>query len=223
MISGGSLFARAADSIPMGYQLILWDFDGTLVDTFASLVGIYNDLAARHGIRPVTDPEAVRGLTPLEFLKKQNIPWRLVPSLAQEVRVAQASQMAGTRLIPGLVPVLEALRRAGGRMGVLSSNASANIQSCLRANGVEDGFDFILGYSRLLGKARGIRRLLKDRALDPRAVVYVGDEVRDLEAARQAGVAFAAVTWGFNSRELLAQRQPDYLVDRPEELRQLLE
>jgi phosphoglycolate phosphatase-like HAD superfamily hydrolase len=53
-------------------------------------------------------------------------------------------------------------------------------------------------------------------------VLDVGDEVRDIETARQAGVAVAAVTWGFNSRELLARHAPDYLVERPEPILSLL-
>jgi phosphoglycolate phosphatase-like HAD superfamily hydrolase len=59
-------------------------------------------------------------------------------------------------------------------------------------------------------------------SLPARDVVYVGDEVRDIEAGRQAGVAVAAMTWGFNDRALLARHCPDYLVERPEELLQLL-
>jgi phosphoglycolate phosphatase-like HAD superfamily hydrolase len=53
-------------------------------------------------------------------------------------------------------------------------------------------------------------------------VVYVGDEERDVVAARQAGVDIAAVTWGYNSPELLAVQEPDYLIDYPDELRTLL-
>ena len=59
---------------------------------------------------------------------------------------------------------------------------------------------------------------LGSKGLHADQVVYVGDEVRDIKAARQAGVAMAAVTWGFHRRELLAPCRPDYLLERPEEL-----
>jgi phosphoglycolate phosphatase len=206
----------------MRYELALWDFDGTLADTLASSLRIYNELAVQHGFRTVTDPEAARGLTPLGFLRSHDIPLASVPSLLRNVRAAHRQEMAGTRLFPGLSPVLESLRQAGCRLGILSSNARENILACLRANQVDGLFESVVGYSRLLGKARGIRRQLRARAVDRRRAIYVGDEVRDIEAARQAGVAVAAVTWGFNAADLLARHAPDYLVEQPEQLLRLL-
>jgi phosphoglycolate phosphatase-like HAD superfamily hydrolase len=207
----------------MRYQLMLWDFDGTLADTLASSLQLYNDLAVRHGFRTVADPAAVRSLTPFEFLRGHDIPLAKVPALVREMRTAHRGRMATTRLFPGLRPVLEAVRRSGCRMGILSSNARENILTCLRANQAEGLFDPVVGYSRLLGKARPIRRLLRAARLAGRDVLYVGDEVRDIEAARTAGVAVVAVTWGFNARDLLARHAPDHLVERPEDLLGVLE
>jgi phosphoglycolate phosphatase-like HAD superfamily hydrolase len=206
----------------MRYQLVLWDFDGTLADTLASLLQLYNDLAARHGFRTVADPEAVRGLSPFEFLRGHGIPLAKVPALVREMRAAHRGRMATTRLFPGLPPVLDALRRSGCRLGILSSNSRENILACLRANQAEALFDPVVGYSRLLGKARPIRRLLRAGRFTVRDVLYVGDEVRDIEAARQAGVAVAAVTWGFNARDLLARHAPDHLIEHPGELLRVL-
>jgi phosphoglycolate phosphatase len=206
----------------MRYDLTLWDFDGTLADTLASSVRIYNELAVRHGFHTVTDPEAARGLTPLGLLRSHDIPLASVPALLRDVRAAHRREMADTRLFPGLVPILQSLRQAGCRLGVLSSNARENILACLRANQVVEHFESVVGYSRLLGKGRPIRRILRARAVARHRVVYVGDEVRDIEAARQAGVAVAAVTWGFNAAELLARQAPDYLIEQPEQLLSLL-
>jgi phosphoglycolate phosphatase len=206
----------------MRYRLLLWDFDGTLADTLASSLQLYNDMAVRHGFRTVTDPAAVRGLTPFEFLRGHGIPLAKVPALVREMRAAHRGRMATTRLFAGLPPVLEAIRRSGRRMGILSSNSRENILACLRANHADALFDPVVGYSRLLGKARPIRRVLRAVRLPGQDVLYVGDEVRDIDAARTAGVAVAAVTWGFNARELLARHAPDHLVERPEELLEVL-
>jgi phosphoglycolate phosphatase len=148
----------------MRYGLVLWDFDGTLADTLAGALQIYNRLAARHGLRPVEDLHAVRGLTPWEFLRHHDIPLGLVPRLLREMRAARRGQMASTRLVAGLSPVLEQIRRAGCRMDILSSNARDNILACLRANQAVELFDRVVGYSRLLGKARPLRRMLRLRA-----------------------------------------------------------
>jgi phosphoglycolate phosphatase len=202
----------------MRYQLALWDFDGTLADSLAGLLAVFNELALRHGFRPVEDPEAARGFTALALLRRQGVPLTRLPFLVRDMLAAQRGRMADTRLFPGLADVLQALRRAGCRLGVLSSNAADNILACLRGNGVEGLFDAVVGYRRLFGKARAIRRFIKGQGVAAAEVLYVGDEVRDIEAARQAGVAVAAVTWGFNTKELLARHGPDYLVERPEQI-----
>jgi phosphoglycolate phosphatase len=92
----------------------------------------------------------------------------------------------------------------------------------LQANGVARHFESVIGYRRIFGKGEGIRRFLKMQALAGERVVYVGDEVRDIVAARKAGVGVASVTWGYNTRELLTKHSPDYVIERPEQLLTLL-
>jgi phosphoglycolate phosphatase len=202
----------------MRYPLILWDFDGTLADSFGCALRIYNELAEKHGFRRIDDPEEVRGLSIVAFLRRHNIPIRKVPALVRAVLSAQTGEMAGIRLFPGVGAVLRRLHDAGGRLGILSSNRADNIRACLHANDADRWFDDIHGYQRLLGKARGLRRAVRVAGLTVRDVVYVGDEARDIEAARQAGVRIIAVSWGYQARPVLAAHEPDHLVDLPEQL-----
>jgi phosphoglycolate phosphatase len=193
----------------MKYQLILWDFDGTLADTLGRALEIYNALAGKHGFRPVEDPATVRGLSMRAFLRQHGISLPKLPGLVREFLAAQRQEMAQTRLFPGLVPVLHELSRRELGLGVLSSNAPENISTCLRANNVVDLFETVVGYRRLFGKGKGLRRFVRGQQGAGRAILYVGDEVRDIDAARRAGVPIAAVTWGMNTRELLDRHQPD--------------
>jgi phosphoglycolate phosphatase len=206
----------------MRYTFVLWDFDGTLADSFSCMVAAYNTLAARRGLRPIDDPEAARGLTPLALLRTLGIPLVSVPSLLAGVLAAVRRDMPGVRLFPGLPEALAVFGRAGCRMSVLSSNSRENILACLRANSVAGHFEAVVGYRRIFGKGEGIRRFLRRRAAAGERAVYVGDEVRDIVAARKAGIDVAAVTWGYNMRELLAEHAPDYLFEQPEQLRRLL-
>jgi len=84
-------------------------------------------------------------------------------------------------------------------------------------------FDLIRGGSPPLGKARLLRRLLRRQGWRPDQVLYVGDELRDIEAGQQLGMAVAAVTWGFNDPQLLSNEKPALLVQRPVELWEFLE
>lgn len=206
----------------MRYAFVLWDFDGTLADTFTCMVSAYNALAARRGLRLIDDPQAVRGLSPLALLQKLQIPLLRAPSLLSSLLAGVHRDMPGIRLFPGIHEVLDGLKQAGCRMSVLSSNSRENILACLRANGVADSFESIVGYRRVLGKGDGIRRFLKGRAAVSERAIYVGDEVRDILAARKAGVDVAVVTWGYNTREVLRDHAPDFVIEQPEQLRTLL-
>ena len=207
----------------MRYQLLLWDFDGTLADTLELSVHLYNELAAKYGFRPVEDPQAARSLTTLSFLRAHRIALAKLPALRREFLSLQKAQMEKVRLFNGLPDVLHTIGEKGIPLSVLSSNAEANIRICLRANEVEDLFRFIVSYPVILGKARGIRRVLRAQALDRAKVLYVGDEARDIEAAHKAGVDIAAVTWGFHRPEILAGCSPTYQITHPEELLRLLD
>jgi phosphoglycolate phosphatase len=207
----------------MYYDFVLWDFDGTLADTFSCMASAYNALAARRGLRQIDDFEAIRGLSPLAFLRTLGISLVRGPSLLAGVLAAVRRDMPNIRLFDGMAVALDALWQGGCRMSVLSSNSRDNILDCLRANGVADRFESIIGYRSIFGKGDSIRRFLKGRIAPGQRAVYVGDEVRDILAARKAGVDIAAVTWGYNTRELLAEHAPDYLIERPEQLRMLLD
>lgn len=206
----------------MKYHLLVWDFDGTLADTLGVSLRLFNELAARHGFRPVTDLEGARHLGTIAFLRAHGIPLLKLPLLMREFLAMQRREIASVRLFPGIAETVAVLRQRGCRLGVLSSNARDNILACLEGHGAAGAFEFVVGYTRLLGKGRALRRLLREQKAEPARVLYVGDELRDIEAAREAGADVAAVTWGLHAGEFLAKHGPTYLVTRPAEVVDLL-
>jgi phosphoglycolate phosphatase len=92
------------------------------------------------------------------------------------------------------------------------------IRACLRANGVEEVFAFVIGYPKLFGKAKVLRRILRVEKAGRDGLLFVGDELRDLEAGRKAKVATVAVTWGFQDERLLRTGGATYLAHRPDEV-----
>ena len=192
----------------VSYRVIAWDFDGTLVDSLDGALAIYNELAREYGFVPIDDPAPVRELTIPEFLQVHRIPLAKVPIVYTRFLRAQKSRMPQVRVHAGVREVLLNMRQRDYR---------------LEANAVEDWFTHVLGYSRLFGKESAIRRVVKAERIDPGEVLYVGDEVRDIAAARKAGVDVVSVTWGFNSEETLLQHDPDYVVRSPAEFLPLLD
>jgi phosphoglycolate phosphatase len=202
----------------MPFKLVVWDFDGTLADSLATAVGIFNRLAPELGFRPLEDVSTARGLSTRQFLRQQGISlWRL-PRLVRKYHAAAADEADKLKLATGLADVLARVAGSGVRLGVLSSNREDNIRRCLRANGAEGHFAFVVGYPRLFGKAKALKRILRAERLTRTDVLYVGDELRDVEAAKKAGVRVAAVTWGFHTEALLRTGEPDYVVRDAREL-----
>lgn len=202
----------------MRYPLIVFDFDGTLVDTFQLAMEVFNGLAPSHGFTPITDYGAARNEPTRAFFKRHGIRVWHLGKFVKTFQTEMRKRADGIEMIAGLKAVLDELRASGHRLGILSSNAEDHIRERLRAFGVEDRFEFILSYPKLFGKGRMLKKVAKRTGIDRTAIAYVGDEVRDMEAARKAGVHAFAVTWGYHSEELLATRNPDRMARRPVDL-----
>jgi phosphoglycolate phosphatase len=206
----------------MRYDLVLWDFDGTLADSWPLGLAIFNEVAALRGLRPVVDPDAAREMTAVQLMRKHGVSWWRLPRLAVEMKSLARDRIASVQIFPGIAPVLHKLCNHGCRLGIVSSNNEETILTSLRLNGLAEPFEFVHSCSNLFGKGRRVRALLKQLRVRPERVIYVGDEVRDIVAARQARIDVAAVTWGLNSARLLASHEPTYLVDEPADLLPLL-
>lgn len=202
----------------MNYELIIWDFDGTLADTLQLALEIYNEIARDKGFLPITDPHAVRDLSMSEFLAAHRIPAHRIPGTFSRFLSEVHGRSATLLLNPGIAETVSALHSLNITQGVVSSNQKQNIENCLHAHGLRDCFKFIVGTSRLFGKSRSVRKASRAAGIDTNRVLYVGDEIRDIEAAEAAGTDVAAVTWGLNSASALGARNPTWLVESPHEI-----
>lgn len=204
----------------MTFRSVVFDFDGTLADTLDEARRVYNVLARDFALREVGHEEvaALRHLSLKELLAHLGIPKRHVPVLLARATGMLRSNIAGMALTPGMASLLPALRGHVQCFGILTSNSVANVELFLEAHALGGLFRFVSSTSKLTGKAKHLRAIQKTFSLRGEEMLYVGDEIRDVRAAKKAGVAMAAVSWGFNSRESLAREQPEFLIDSPAEL-----
>ena len=205
-------------------RTVIFDFDGTLVDSLEVGFRAANVVAPKFGVRTVGRAEAdtFREMSTREMFVHLGVPLRKVPGLVVAVRDEMARVMPTVRLFDGIADGLRQLHESGIELGVVSSNSRRNVRSCLDRNGVLGLFDFVHTALNLFGKHRTIRRVLRTRGLAASRVAYVGDESRDVEAARRCQVLGVAVSWGSKSRAQLGQHRPDHIVDSPRELTRLL-
>lgn len=198
----------------------LFDFDGTLADSLVTIVEITNRLAPEFGYRPtpLEDVDALKGYSTRQLIRYSGIPLLKIPALLRRLRIELKSYDLPIAPCAGMPAVIRQLHAQNHALAVITSNAPEVVHAFLAAHGLAHCFFNIDGGGTLFGKGRLIAKCLARHQLVPAATVYVGDEVRDIQAARFAGIRPIAVTWGFNSREALVAAQPDWLVDEPDAL-----
>ena len=205
-------------------KTIIFDFDGTLADTFELIVSITNRLSPKFGYQPVAEEDIAKlqNLSSRDIVRQSGISYLKIPFLIRRLRKELKNRIAEVNLFPGIKELIIDLKAEGYSLGILTSNSQDNVKKLMTLNDVENGFDFIYGNATLLGKHKTLAKLLKRDKLNPQDVFYVGDETRDIDAAKKAGVIAIAVSWGFNSAEALAENNPDFLASNPQELREFL-
>jgi phosphoglycolate phosphatase len=199
------------DGVPR-YPLVIFDFDGTLADSFGWFVSAANELAARHRFRPILDDEVdlLRGLDARGIVRRLGIPlWRL-PWIAHEMRGSMALQTDRISLFPGVPDLLRDLHGRGVTLAMVTSNAEPNVRRVLGAD-ICSLFRFWGCGAGVFGKRPKLRSVLRRSGHPPHAALAVGDEIRDLHAARAERIRFAAVGWGYTRPDALASHAPDEL------------
>lgn len=200
--------------------LLIFDFDGTLANTIEAGIGIYNEMAGQYGLKAVTAAEVseLRKLNTRALLDQLGISRLLAIKLGARIKKALHARMAGVETIPGMKEAVLALHREGFRLGILTSNSAENVRLVLKRFDLLDCFLFIEAGVSLFGKAHRIANVLRKSGVPADLAMYVGDETRDMEAARESQVSGVAVCWGTNGREAMETEGPDYCIDDPHEL-----
>lgn len=212
----------------MTIRAALFDFDGTLADSFAAITASTNHVRERYGLPRVTE-DVIREYVGLGL---PNLMETMVPvaPTAEAVAVYRehhpSVMLAGTRLLPGVSETLPALHRAGVRMAVCSNKAVAFTRSLVKTLGIADYFAAVLGPDDVAGRPKpdpamlleGLSRLgvSKDES------VYVGDMWIDVDAARAAGIPVWLVLGGASGGKSATDAGPDKVLNGFAELWELL-
>lgn len=200
---------------------LMFDFDGTIADTVTAAHRVFNQLAPLYKYQPVAegDVEHMRSMSLRDFLRHQSISaWRVAP-LTLRARRELKAHLAEVGMRPGLKEALQDIAKSGKyEMGILTSNSQENVQHFLEHNDMEDLFGFIHTSLYAWKKDRRVKKLMKVNGWLPEQSCYIGDTSVDVDAGRKSGVTTIAVSWGFNTHDMLSKVNPDYLLDKPEQL-----
>jgi len=194
----------------MAHKYIIFDFDGTIADTV--------DWAMN--IQPLEEKERdlIRSKRPQELLKSFGVTGFQLTSIVLRLRKEMSHSILQMKMVPGIHNAFKEIHNLGFRLGVLTSNSRDNVKTFLESNDLTDVFDFIYSEKNIFGKKTALKRLLMHEKISKQNVIYVGDETRDVEASKKAGIPVIAVTWGLNNKQILTSAQPNHIIDAPEEL-----
>ncbi|MNL25511.1 Pyrophosphatase PpaX [compost metagenome] len=149
------------------------------------------------------------------------IPAYKLPALLIDGKKEYKKEIVTLEPVSGIREILLQLKEQGYSLGILSSNTTENIHKFIALQHL-DFFDCIHSATNLFGKHKAIASMVKKLGLSPDEILYIGDELRDIEACKKINAKVVAVTWGFDSPALLAQSSPDFICHTPEELLRLV-
>jgi phosphoglycolate phosphatase len=195
----------------MRYPLVIFDFDGTLADSFPWVLKTVDEVADRFKFRRVRagEMEELRRCDAREVMRRLGVPRWKVPMIARYVRTRMAQDVDQIAMFPGAGEMIDQLADAGLRLAVVSANSEATIRTVLGPHARH--ISAIAGGVSLFGKRGKLLRMSRLTGVEPRLAMVIGDELRDLNAAKAARMAFGAVSWGLTRPEALAVGQPTAL------------
>lgn len=199
---------------------VVFDFDGTIADTFDAAVKILNRLAPEYGYEPVTEEmqKEFKKLGTKKALKAFGVSWFQFIRIGRRAIRELKHDISTINMFPGMPGVFKELQKRGITMGILSSNTKENIQRFFEENGLEGVFEYIVPSGLMWGKARKLKKVLKKRKLSKEELIYVGDETKDIIASHKVGSRIIAVTWGYNGEEALVGYEPDWVAKKPQDI-----
>jgi len=204
-------------------KIVLFDFDGTIADTLQPAVRLANQYLKKEGYPPISGAQLrdMRNMSPLQLITHLKFPiWKAL-YLAKTVREDLYKEAEKIKIFPGVKKLIQDLQADGFRLAILTSNIKKTVDRFLAHQELEV-FDYIKCEPNILEKAKLISNFLKENNLTKKEVIYIGDEIRDIEATRDVGVKIISVTWGFNDADSLQKLKPDFLVRKPAQILELL-
>jgi len=202
----------------MPYSLAIFDLDGTLADSFRWFLRTINDVADRFGFRRVRDEEieGLRQASTREILARLEVPLWKLPAIARHARRLKGEAAAEISLFAGVEAMLRTLAGNGVQLALVTSDSEVNAREKLGE--VAALFSHFDCAASLFGKPAKFRRVIRRAGADPSQVIAIGDEVRDIEAARAVGIACGAVSWGYAAPAALRALAPDHMFAQMDEI-----
>ena len=197
----------------------IFDFDGTLADSLVAMIAVFNK-NIRGSDNPLTAEEILRlrGMTSRKAINSLGIHWWQMPKLLLQGLPDFKALIPTLHSFEGMPETLKAMHARGDNLFIVTSNTRDSVDKFLHLHEIPDYFTDVESGAGIFKKAKHIRALMKKHNLIRKHTVYVGDETRDVQAAKRANIKGVSVTWGFNTLGILEKQRPSFIIDSPKQL-----
>lgn len=195
---------------------LIFDFDGTICDSFDVAVKIVREDFPEYFTKEIT-PEIARKWGLKKLIEKTNFPKLKISKLMFKENKKIAKKIPQLKLFSYMKTVIQNLSKKHS-LGIITSNSQENVEAFLKNNKINQYFDFIYSSTSLFGKDKSIKKTMESHKLKAGNTIYIGDQARDIEAGKKAGIKTIAVTWGYEAENVLKKVKPTYIVTKPKEL-----
>ncbi len=196
---------------------IIFDFDGTIADSLPIVMELFFDWS---GIEPLSkkEIEKVRNMHTKDIFGYFGISIWKAPSLLVKGRSELGKRLDDVLIFGGIEDVLKQLSKQGHTLYVVSSNSTLNIRRFLRKNKISKYFSGVHGNVGIFGKTNVLRTIIRKYHLNPAECFSIGDETRDIDAAKKLKITSVAAGWGYNGEKILREHRPDFFAAKPKEI-----
>ena len=209
------------------FKAIVFDFDGTLADSYDAITASINHVRKLHDLQPLREPEVRRhvGRGPIHLLEN-TVPGTDAEADLIEYKAHHPSVLrSGTRLLPGVADTVAKLAGAGFVLGVCSNKLRPFTCELLDYLGLSGFFRVVIGPEdapRPKPAPDMLIETIKRLNCDPTSALYIGDMTVDIETARGAGVCVWTVTTGSDTAAVLSAAKPDHMLSDFREISSIL-
>lgn len=199
-------------------SFILFDFDGTIADTISAGLEIINSHAEKYGYKRL-DGDINTHFSALQLVKLAEVKLWKLPYLIYQLKKKLSERSDELKVLPEAPELIKKLNDAGYELGILTSNSLKTVKSFLKKYQLDSFFTFLRTDVSLFGKKKA---LAKAKKVINKKIVYIGDELRDIEACRKNDIPIVSIPWGLNSYEALEEHNPGLVAKTADEAYNLL-
>jgi len=204
-------------------RAVIFDFDGTIADSFEYVLGFVQSDAGNHQVFNTAEKKVLRQMSMKRLILHLKVPIWKYPTMYFRGRRVMRQHMEDVQPFAGMVDVIRQLHADGCMLFISSSNSTHNIRHLLRRYDLQDCFTALRGSAGYTGKSSPIRQLLWRYRLPKQTTWYVGDETSDVVAATAAGIRCLAVSWGFADPDKLQEMGPAAFAQHPSDITAIVE